>query len=102
MSDASCQMSVTNRFLTSDIQTPTALFMAKIIVPIGAPGAGKGTQARLLKERLGLPHISTGDMFRAMKEAQTPLGEQVRGILASGELVPDDITARIVEDRTSR
>lgn len=76
--------------------------MPKIIVPIGAPGAGKGTQARLLQERLGLPQISTGDMFRAMKEAQTPLAEEVRAILASGRLVPDDVTARVVEERTGR
>ena len=76
--------------------------MSKIIVPIGAPGAGKGTQARLIQERLGLPQISTGDMFRAMKEARTPLAEEVRAILASGRLVPDEITARVVEERTSR
>ena len=75
--------------------------MSKIIVPIGAPGAGKGTQARLIQERLGLPQISTGDMFRAMKEAQTPLADEVRAILASGRLVPDEITARVVEERTS-
>lgn len=75
--------------------------MSKIIVMMGAPGAGKGTQARLLHERMGLPQISTGDMFRAMKEAQTPLAEQVRRLLASGTLVPDDITIRMVEERTS-
>ena len=69
---------------------------------IGAPGAGKGTQARLIQERLGLPQISTGDMFRAMKDARSPLAEEVRAILASGKLVPDEITARVVEERTSR
>jgi adenylate kinase len=74
--------------------------MSQIIVLMGAPGAGKGTQARLLQERLGLPQISTGDMFRAMKEAQTPLAEQVRAILASGTLVPDEVTTRMVEERT--
>jgi adenylate kinase len=76
--------------------------MSKIIVLMGAPGAGKGTQARLLQERRGLPQISTGDMFRAMKQAQTPLGEQLRSILASGALVPDDLTIQIVEERTSQ
>ncbi|HVF28670.1 MAG TPA: adenylate kinase [Pyrinomonadaceae bacterium] len=75
--------------------------MAKIIVPMGAPGAGKGTQARLLQERLGLPQISTGDMLRAMAKAQTPLAEEVRPVLASGKLVSDDLMIRIVEERTS-
>ncbi|HEY0386127.1 MAG TPA: nucleoside monophosphate kinase, partial [Pyrinomonadaceae bacterium] len=64
--------------------------MAKIIVMMGAPGAGKGTQARLLEERLGLPQISTGDMFRALEEERTPLAEEVRAIMAAGQLVPDD------------
>jgi adenylate kinase len=76
--------------------------MSKITVLMGAPGAGKGTQARLLQERMGLPQISTGDMFRALLKAQTPLGEEVRPILASGLLVPDELTIRIVEDRTGR
>ena len=76
--------------------------MSKIVVIMGAPGAGKGTQARLLQERLGLPQISTGDMFRALLKTQTPLAEEVRPILASGRLVPDELTIRIVEDRTGR
>jgi adenylate kinase len=76
--------------------------MAKIIVLMGAPGAGKGTQARLLHERLNLPQISTGDMFRALKEAQTPLAAEVRELMAAGQLVPDDVTIRVVEERTGR
>ena len=76
--------------------------MSKIIVLMGAPGAGKGTQARLLQERLGLPQISTGDIFRAMKQAHTPLAEQLRATLASGALVPDDLTIRVVEERTAQ
>jgi adenylate kinase len=76
--------------------------MSNIIVLMGAPGAGKGTQARLLQERRALPQISTGDMFRAMKQAETPLAEQLRGILASGALVPDELTMRLVDERTSR
>jgi len=75
--------------------------MSKIVVLMGPPGSGKGTQARLLQERLGLPQISTGDMFRAMKEAKTPLAEQVRAILAAGTLVPDELTTQMVEERTS-
>ena len=69
---------------------------------IGAPGAGKGTQARLLEERRGIPQISTGDMFREMKNADTPLAREVQEIMASGKLISDDITYKIVKDRTSR
>ncbi len=76
--------------------------MSKIIVLMGAPGAGKGTQARLLQERQGLPQISTGDMFRAMKDARTPLAEEVRAIMNSGKLVPDEVTIRVVEERTGQ
>jgi adenylate kinase len=76
--------------------------MSKIIVLMGAPGAGKGTQARLLQERLGLPQISTGDIFRALKNEQTPVAEEVRSIMESGRLVPDELTIRLVRDRTSR
>ena len=74
--------------------------MSKIIVLMGAPGAGKGTQARLLQERLGLPQISTGDMFRALGQTDTPLAEEVRVIQQSGRLIPDDVVIRVVEDRT--
>src|ERR1043165_650342 len=76
--------------------------MDKIIVLIGAPGAGKGTQARLLDERHGIPQISTGDMFREMKSADTPLAREGQAIMASGKLVPDDVTYRMVRERTSR
>jgi adenylate kinase len=74
----------------------------KIIVLMGAPGAGKGTQARLLQERLGLPQISTGDIFRALKEQQTPLAEEVRSIMEAGRLVPDELTIRVVRERTAQ
>jgi adenylate kinase len=76
--------------------------MDKIIVLIGAPGAGKGTQARLLHERQGIPQISTGDMFREMKTLDTPLAKEVQEIMASGKLISDDITYRIVKERTSK
>lgn len=76
--------------------------MGKIIVLIGAPGAGKGTQARLLQERKGIPQISTGDMFREMKTLDTPLAREVQDIMASGKLISDDITFKIVRERTSR
>lgn len=76
--------------------------MSRIIVLIGAPGAGKGTQARLLAERKGIPQISTGDMFREMKTLDTPLAREVQAIMASGNLVSDDVTYRMVHERTNR
>ncbi len=76
--------------------------MNKIIVLIGAPGAGKGTQARLLQERRAIPQISTGDMFREMKNANTPLALEVQRTMAAGRLISDDLTYQIVRDRTSR
>jgi adenylate kinase len=76
--------------------------MDKIIVLIGAPGVGKGTQARLLQERRGIPQISTGDMFREMKTLNTPLAREVQAIMASGKLISDEITFRIVRERTQK
>jgi adenylate kinase len=76
--------------------------MSKIIVLMGAPGAGKGTQARLLQERLHLPQISTGDIFRALKSAQTPLAQEVREIMEQGQLVPDELTIQLVKERTAQ
>lgn len=76
--------------------------MDKIIILIGAPGAGKGTQARLLDERKGIPQISTGDMFREMKKADTPLAREVQETMASGKLISDDLTYKIVRERTSK
>ena len=76
--------------------------MSKIIVLIGAPGAGKGTQARLLEERRGIPQISTGDMFREMKNDDTPLAKEVQAIMSAGKLISDELTFQIVQNRTSR
>src|SRR2546423_4767682 len=75
--------------------------MSKIIVLMGAPGAGKGTQARLLQGRLSWPQISTGDIFRALAQTNTPLAEEVRAIQQAGRLIPDDVVIRVVEDRTA-
>ncbi len=74
--------------------------MSKIIVLIGAPGAGKGTQARLLQERRSIPQISTGDMFREMKNADTPLAREVQATMAAGKLISDELTLEIVKERT--
>lgn len=76
--------------------------MSKTIVLMGAPGAGKGTQARLLQERLRLPQISTGDILRARAETGDPLAEEIRELQASGKLAPDDLVIRVVEERTAR
>lgn len=65
----------------------------------GPPGAGKGTQAKRLAERHGLAHLSTGDLFRAAIAAETPLGQQVSGLLRDGLLVPDDVTNAVVAER---
>ncbi len=66
------------------------------LVFFGPPGAGKGTQARLLKERFHLHHISTGDLLRTAIRENTPVGQQARAYIEAGELVPDDIVNRIV------
>ena len=71
----------------------------RIIVMMGAPGAGKGTQAERLAEELGLPHVSTGELFRAMRKSDTPLAKKVRDIMDAGALVPDDIVVAMVDDR---
>jgi adenylate kinase len=71
------------------------------LIILGPPGAGKGTQAARIAERLSIPAISTGDIFRANIKDQTELGKKVQGILASGGYVPDEVTNEIVEDRLS-
>ena len=69
------------------------------IVLLGAPGAGKGTQATRLVERLGVPHVSTGDMLRAAVAARTPVGQQAKEIMDSGALVGDEIVVAIARER---
>jgi adenylate kinase len=72
------------------------------LIILGPPGAGKGTQAARIAEHLGIPAISTGDIFRANIKNETPLGLQVKEILASGGYVSDDVTNAIVEDRLAQ
>nr|WP_120491021.1 adenylate kinase [Corynebacterium lactis] len=69
------------------------------LVLVGPPGAGKGTQAAILSEKLGVPHISTGDLFRANIGEGTPLGIEAKSYIDAGNLVPDDVTVRMVESR---
>ncbi|MFI9825696.1 adenylate kinase [Streptomyces sp. NPDC052013] len=72
------------------------------LVLIGPPGAGKGTQAAILSERLGVPHISTGDLFRDHVTRRTPLGMDAQRYLNTGELVPDHVTSGMVRERLAR
>lgn len=72
--------------------------MSRLLI-MGPPGAGKGTQAALLAERIGVPAISTGDIFRANVGAGTPLGQQAQGFMDAGEYVPDEVTNAMVRDR---
>src|SRR5438445_6704172 len=74
----------------------------RVLVLLGAPGAGKGTQAPILAERLGLLHLATGDMFRAAVRAGTPLGAEAKAYMDRGELVPDDLTIRMLLERIGR
>ncbi|GAA3361183.1 adenylate kinase [Streptomyces antimycoticus] len=69
------------------------------IVLVGPPGAGKGTQAAYLAEKLSIPHISTGDLFRANISQGTPLGKQAQEYMRAGQLVPDEVTIAMAEDR---
>lgn len=69
------------------------------IVLLGAPGAGKGTQAAKLVEEFGTPHISTGDMLRAAVKAGTPLGQKAKSFMDAGDLVPDDVIIGLVTER---
>ena len=69
-----------------------------IVVLFGAPGVGKGTQAVILAQKLGIAHLSTGDAFRAAIKNQTPVGMLAKGYVDAGDLVPDDVVARIVEE----
>lgn len=68
---------------------------------VGAPGAGKGTQAALLAERLGIPHVASGDLFRDNIKRGTSLGKKVKSYLESGALVPDTVTVQMIADRLS-
>jgi adenylate kinase len=76
--------------------------MPTYIVLLGPPGAGKGTQAELISERLGLVHISSGDIFRENLKQQTELGKLAQGYMTRGELVPDDVTIAMIRERLSR
>jgi len=69
---------------------------------IGPPGAGKGTQASRVAQELGVPHVSTGDMFRDQATSGTDLGQKVQAIMAAGEYVPDEVTVAMLEERLAQ
>jgi len=72
------------------------------IVLMGVQGSGKGTQATRLVEKYNIPHVSTGDEFRAMKTMDTPLAREIQQIMASGALISDDVTLKVVRNRLSQ
>lgn len=76
--------------------------MVSFIVLLGPPGVGKGTQATIIAQKMGLPHISSGDLFRENMKNKTVLGKQVQAYMDRGELVPDDLTIAMVRERLSR
>ena len=76
--------------------------MPTFVVLLGPPGAGKGTQAVRLAESLGVPHVSSGDLFREHLQEQTELGRQAQSYINRGELVPDDVTINMIRERVNR
>ena len=75
--------------------------MSMKIIMLGAPGAGKGTQAKMIAEKFGIPHISTGDIFRANIKNGTELGKKAKEYMDKGQLVPDELTVEILLDRVA-
>lgn len=76
--------------------------MATYIILLGPPGAGKGTQAELISEKMGLVHVSSGDLFRENRKLKTELGQLAQSYMDKGELVPDGVTIAMVKERLSR
>jgi adenylate kinase len=76
--------------------------LGRVVVLLGAPGAGKGTQAQILSQRLGLAHVATGDLFRAAVRDGTPLGITAKGYMDRGELVPDSVTIEMLLERLAQ
>jgi adenylate kinase len=81
---------------------PSEMGLGRTVIFLGPPGAGKGTQARKIAKIYGVPHISTGDMLRDHVGRGTPLGKDVKPYMDAGELVPDDLVLKMVEERTAQ
>ena len=76
--------------------------MSTVVVLLGPPGSGKGTQAKRLVDALGTPHVSSGDLFRHHLSEETELGLMAKSYMEEGELVPDDVTVKMVIERISQ
>lgn len=83
-------------------QAEVKKLLARPVIFLGPPGAGKGTQAKLVSSHYGVPHLSTGDMLRENIQLGTPLGLLAKPVMERGDLVPDDLILRMVEERISR
>ncbi len=83
-------------------QADAKKLLARPVIFLGPPGAGKGTQAKLVATHYGVPHLSTGDMLRENVQLGTPLGALAKPIMERGDLVPDDLILRMVQERTAR
>lgn len=83
-------------------QVDAKKLLARPVIFLGPPGAGKGTQAKLVAKHYGVPHLSTGDMLRENVQLGTPLGALAKPIMERGDLVPDDLILRMVQERIAR
>ncbi len=88
--------------LTGMLSADTNAPQKKVIILLGPPGSGKGTQAVRLSKELNIPHISTGDLFREQIRLDTPLGKEIKSYIEAGKLTPDELTIRVLEERVSR
>jgi adenylate kinase len=88
--------------ITSSLQSQTSKKLCRAVILLGAPGSGKGTQAQKIAGLFGVPHLSTGDMFREHIKDDTELGRKAKPLMDRGELVPDDIVLGMVGDRIAR
>ena len=83
-------------------RAPGSKGLGRAVILLGPPGAGKGTQAKQIAREYGVPHLSTGDMFRDHVGRGTPLGQKAKPLMERGELVPDEIVLGMVEERVAR
>lgn len=83
-------------------QSQGNLSQKRVVILLGPPGSGKGTQAIRLSQELDIPHISTGDLFREQIKQNTPLGQEIKSYIDAGKLTPDTLTIRVLEERVSR